>query len=63
MNATRRWFYAGADLVVPEGAREHSVPAEGLHLHGEDGLDYYWCIIDWTPVCPACFAAAYTRPA
>ena len=53
----------GPTWLCADCARQHSVPPEGLHLHGDDGLDRYMDIIGFTPICPRCFEESYGRAA
>src|SRR5215472_14532122 len=40
-------------------AREHCVPAAGLELEGDAGLERFISVIGFSPVCPKCFQERY----
>lgn len=39
----------------------HGVPAEGLELQSESGLERFWNVIGFTPVCRKCFEETFGR--
>ena len=53
--------YAGQTLgptwLCAECAARFNVPAEGVTLTDDNGLDIFWCKVDWKPVCPGCYDA------
>lgn len=38
-----------------ECAQKHEIPAEGLALEGEAGMDRFWVKLGLVPVCSVCF--------
>lgn len=53
----------GPTWLCADCALDHGIPAEGLALDGEAGLERFLTVIGFTPVCRHCFEERYGRAA
>ena len=60
-----RSFYEGSTIgptwLCSLCAKRYGVPAEGMILDGEAGLERYVMEIGWWPVCPRCFKETFNQ--